>query len=1079
METFCEQLSFFFGWVLRSTAQISVLVCLILIIKAVLQNRLQARWHYCLWIVLLVRMLMPWAPESRMSVFNLIPDLKFETKRQNDINKDVLPVAYIDTDTIAAMPAAVPEIMEAGPKIEGHSKPTERLVLGAAEMLSLVWFGGAFVLGVYVLAGNFSLWRIVRRQRPLTEQKVLDLLEDCKQQMGVQTVLGVVVTDRIKSPALFGFVRPRLLLPAGIIESLRDEELRNVFLHELAHLKRHDIGFGWLMAVCQVIHWFNPLVWYGFHRMRIDRELACDALALSRGQADKYCEYGRTIVHLLEKFSQPQRLPGLACILEDKSQLKRRITMIARFKKGSYRWSVLAVVLLTVLSCVVLTNARGATQVENKEPKTLAKEFVQLLVEEDFSKAAQNFDATMKAALPEDKLAEVWKATTGQAGLFKQQLGVREEKFLGSDIVLVTCEFEKGPMDVKVVYNDEKQIGGLFFVPTPQDVLESYQQQPAEEEKAKFQRRDRTSRSTRRSAPQVISTTPIAFSKDVSPDLKQITVTFDQPMMNLSWSWVGGGETYPETTGRPRYDSKKLTCTLPVKLEAGKFYWVGINSPQFTNFQTEKGVPAVPYVILFATKDKDGNPTDIPENFIEDAEEINTQSKQKELHPAANSTRGPSRVRGKMVKLSVDDGSSDGRKSIAGSGHAVMFDAPGEGCILKSVFIYGSRYGYPQPPQEDFHIWLCDEEFNVIEDFPFPYSSFTRENPKWVTFRVKSIEVPSTFVICAGFNPEQTKGVYVHYDNSSSGNSFTGLPGEEMAVFNDGEWMIRAVIQEAGVESKLPVKSQSEREQGPLGKWESVDLVQKVEDFKAGEKSWGSDLFLEGIEFKKGGKTSNPMMPGWENEWILHRDGQTKARYIIKEIDGTSYLFLPWLSGDVTERGQKPWYYVLKKPSEGAATRTDKLASENLSAEGWNLWGQRKLAEAETKFKEAIEKDPMNEDAYQGLGWAQLNQGKRLNAEDSFKKCVRLNPQNAAALNGLGWIAHGQRKTNEAIRYWETAVEASPFATAALGGLTQTYMELQKYDEAVKYYQMWLKVEPDNTQAKESLEKAQAAIKNR
>lgn len=946
METFFEQLSFVSGWVLRSTVQVSVLVCLILIIKAVLQNRLQTRWHYCLWMVLLVRMLMPWAPESRMSLFNLIPDLKVKgIEGQNNINKAIPPVAYIDADNIMTVPAGVPEIVEAGPKIEGHSKPKERLVLGAVEILSLVWLGGAFVLVVYVLAGNFSLWRIVKRQRPLTEQKILDLLEDCKQQMGVQTILGVVVTDRIKSPALFGFVRPRLLLPAGIIESLSPEELRNVFLHELAHLKRHDIGFGWLIAVCQVIHWFNPLVWYGLHRMRIDRELACDALALSRGQADKYYEYGRTIVHLLEKFSQPQRLPGLAGILEDKSQLKRRITMIARFKKGSYRWSVLAVVLLTVLSCVVLTNAQGATEEEKKEPKTLAKEFVELLVKEEFSEAVKNFDATMKDAMPAKKLGEIWKATTGQAGFFKKQLGVREEKFLGSDIVLVTCEFDKGPMDVKVVYNDKKQISGLFFVPTPQSVLESYR-------------------------------------------------------------------------------------------------------------ETE-----------------------------DEAEEINAQSKQEgardDVITRPVPRRSPSRARGKMVKLSVDDGSSDGKKSIAGSGHAVMFDAPGEGCILKTISIYGSRYGYPRPPKENFHIWVCDEEFNVIEDFPFPYSRFTRERAKWVTFRVKSVEVPSTFVICAGFNPEQTKGVYVHYDNSSSGNSYTGLPGKEMAVFNDGEWMIRAVVQGVGGESRIPTRTRLGREQGPLGKWESVDLVQNIEDFKAGKKSWGGGLFLEGIEFKRGGKTSNPMMPGWDNEWILHRDGQTKAKYIIKEIDGATYLFLPWLSGDVTERGQKPWYYVLKKPSRGTVTRADKLASENLSTEGWNLWGQRKLAEAEAKFKEAIEKDPENEGAYQGLGWAQLNQGKRLNAEDSFKKCVKLNPENSAALNGLGWIAHGQGNIEDAIGWWEKAVTAQPGATASLNGLTQVYMEKKEYNKAIKYYEMWLKVEPDSAQAREGLEKAQAAIKNR
>ena len=133
-------------------------------------------------------------------------------------------------------------------------------------------------------------------------------------------------------------------------------------------------------------------------------------------------------------------------------------------------------------------------------------------------------------------------------------------------------------------------------------------------------------RKTHVSAPLVISTTPNAFDDSVSPDLQEITVTFDQPMMNLSWSWVGGGDTFPETTGQPRYDKSKTTCSLPVKLEPGTFYWLGINSPQYTYFQTALGKPAQPYVILFATTDRNGERTEIPENFVEEAEEINSRS---------------------------------------------------------------------------------------------------------------------------------------------------------------------------------------------------------------------------------------------------------------------------------------------------------------------------------------------------------------------------------------------------------------------------------------------------------------------
>ncbi|UCE46494.1 MAG: hypothetical protein JSW47_12830, partial [Phycisphaerales bacterium] len=61
----------FFEWLLRSTLQASIVVCLILLIQAALRNRLTARWHYALWMILVVRMALPWAPQSRFSIYNL------------------------------------------------------------------------------------------------------------------------------------------------------------------------------------------------------------------------------------------------------------------------------------------------------------------------------------------------------------------------------------------------------------------------------------------------------------------------------------------------------------------------------------------------------------------------------------------------------------------------------------------------------------------------------------------------------------------------------------------------------------------------------------------------------------------------------------------------------------------------------------------------------------------------------------------------------------------------------------------------------------------------------------------------
>ena len=70
-----------------------------------------------------------------------------------------------------------------------------------------------------------------------------------------------------------GLRRPRLLLPAKQADSLSREQLRFVFLHELAHLKCHDIAWDWGWAVLLAVHWLNPILAFARRRCRADREL--------------------------------------------------------------------------------------------------------------------------------------------------------------------------------------------------------------------------------------------------------------------------------------------------------------------------------------------------------------------------------------------------------------------------------------------------------------------------------------------------------------------------------------------------------------------------------------------------------------------------------------------------------------------------------------------------------------------------------------------------------------------------------------------------------------------------------------
>jgi bla regulator protein BlaR1 len=214
----------------------------------------------------------------------------------------------------------------------------------------------AFSLAGGALACQYRFNRRIRYLHPLTDGPTLDLFEECKALMGVHTPVALIETDFAQSPTLCGFVRPRLLLPSGLLSAFTREELRHVFLHELAHIKRQDILTGWVMLGLQIVHWFNPLVWLALCRLRSNRELACDALALSCMRSGGNESYGLTIVKLLEGFGQPVWGPNLAGILENKQQMKERIIMIAKFHKTD-RGIALAVLLLAGLALGTLTDA--------------------------------------------------------------------------------------------------------------------------------------------------------------------------------------------------------------------------------------------------------------------------------------------------------------------------------------------------------------------------------------------------------------------------------------------------------------------------------------------------------------------------------------------------------------------------------------------------------------------------------------------------------------------------------------------------------------------------------------------------
>jgi bla regulator protein BlaR1 len=222
--------------------------------------------------------------------------------------------------------------------------------------------GGVWLFGVAVMVGVVGWQAVTTRRRvrswpELTAPEVLAVLAECKAVMGVKRKVELRFSRELGSPALCGGLRPCILVPLEFIEQFKASQWRLIFLHELAHVRRGDVWWNWLALALQALHWFNPVLWLGFHRWRADRELACDGLTLEMSGEGCRREYANTILQLLDTARGARWRPGWVGISEDARELRRRIVLIARFEPGR-RGGLLVATLSVILAAGALTDAQ-------------------------------------------------------------------------------------------------------------------------------------------------------------------------------------------------------------------------------------------------------------------------------------------------------------------------------------------------------------------------------------------------------------------------------------------------------------------------------------------------------------------------------------------------------------------------------------------------------------------------------------------------------------------------------------------------------------------------------------------------
>ncbi|HDR8030778.1 TPA: M56 family metallopeptidase [Bacillus cereus] len=322
-----------------------------------------------LWIILIIRLVLPWSPDSSYSIYSVLT-----YKNDDAFISSQNPVASILTKERMQELKNIDNTKDLTKEDTYTSSSTQTYnnekTVPFYTIFIYIWLTGVILLCFATFIMNRRLLLYIKKQPVITDEKIIQIFEKCKHSMSIQRNIPLFVSGKVSSPTVFGFIRPKLLLSTVHMEILDEQQLRYIFYHELAHIKRRDVGVNWLMHGLLILNWFNPILWYAYSCMREDQELACDALALTCIDSEEQIAYGHTIISLLEHYSSYYQVPSIANFSKNKRALKRRILMIKKFQKKSYRWSAIGAVAVIAVSSVSLLNAR-ADQPTNPEKQQL------------------------------------------------------------------------------------------------------------------------------------------------------------------------------------------------------------------------------------------------------------------------------------------------------------------------------------------------------------------------------------------------------------------------------------------------------------------------------------------------------------------------------------------------------------------------------------------------------------------------------------------------------------------------------------------------------------------------------------
>lgn len=361
----------------------SVAAIIIWLIKLLFKNKLSSAWHYYIWFIIIIRLLLPYSLSSPVSIYNTV-----------NIDK-TMPKTTINSSTMQIInnPTAV------NTKSNYHNNDfNQNSYQSILHILSIVWVIVLGIAGIYLLSIYTIFCFKIKSENDFRDVKICDTLEQCKKAMNIRRNIKIKNSKSVQTPCITGLITPVILIPECLVHKLTNDDVKYIIIHELAHFKRKDILINFIVILLNLMHWFNPILYFSFKRLKQDAEISCDAKALSYIKTKDHKKYGNTIINLVSLISSPNSNPWEVAMV-GKSEIKRRIIMISKFKKGTLIKTSLGIAAACIACVVILTNAKNTNLLATtKSPNVKHNKVVQPKVSTDSSSKSTNVQENNTAA---------------------------------------------------------------------------------------------------------------------------------------------------------------------------------------------------------------------------------------------------------------------------------------------------------------------------------------------------------------------------------------------------------------------------------------------------------------------------------------------------------------------------------------------------------------------------------------------------------------------------------------------------------------------------------------------------------